>query len=191
MTDTESAPHTLSHWGAKGCQLWRFERKLTMFSRHRIVYGSDRKGQKPPISWRNLYKTICTTNICLFSGIFCAYPWWHHQMETYSSLLALCAGNSPVTGEFPSQRLVTQSFDVFFDLRLNKWLSKQSRRRWFEMPSCSLWRHCNVNKYILFRKQISVTLKNPSGYDLIIHRAVIVLMYISTTATYCHHLQLI
>ena len=33
---------------------------------------------------------------------------------------------SSVTGEFPSQRPVTQSFDVFFDLHLNKRLSKQS-----------------------------------------------------------------
>ena len=47
-------------------------------------------------------------------------------METFSTLLALCAGNSSVTGEFPSQRPVTPSFDVFFDLRLNKWLSKQT-----------------------------------------------------------------
>ena len=45
-------------------------------------------------------------------------PWWHNQMETFSALLALCAGNSPVSGEFPSQRPVTQSFDVLFDLRL-------------------------------------------------------------------------
>ena len=37
----------------------------------------------------------------------------------------LCAGNSPVTGEFPAQRPVTRRFDVFFDLRLNKRLSKQ------------------------------------------------------------------
>ena len=41
------------------------------------------------------------------------------------AILALCVGNSPVTGEFPSQRSVTRSFDVFFDLRLNKRLSKQ------------------------------------------------------------------
>ena len=54
------------------------------------------------------------------------------------------AGNSLVTGEFPSHRPVTRSFDVFFELRLNKRLSKQSRRRWFAMPLCSLWRHCNV-----------------------------------------------
>ena len=40
--------------------------------------------------------------------------------------LAICAGNSPVTGDFPTQRPVTESFEVFFDLRLNKRLSKQS-----------------------------------------------------------------
>ena len=69
--------------------------------------------------------------------------WWRHQMETFSALLAICAGNSLVLGEFPSQRPVTRSFDVFFDLRLNKRLSKQSWGWWFETPSCSLWRHSN------------------------------------------------
>ena len=58
---------------------------------------------------------------------------------------ALCEGNPPVTGGFPSQRPVTRSFGVFFDLRLNKRLSKQSRRPWFETPSHSLWRHFNFN----------------------------------------------
>ena len=52
--------------------------------------------------------------------------WWRHQMETFSALLAICAGNSPVPGEFPTQMPVTRSFAVFFDLRLNKRLSKQS-----------------------------------------------------------------
>ena len=47
-------------------------------------------------------------------------------METFSAILAICAGNSPVTGEFPAQRSVTRSFDVFFHLRLNKRLSKRS-----------------------------------------------------------------
>ena len=41
-------------------------------------------------------------------------------MKTFSALLAICAGNSPVPGEFPAQRPVTRSFDVLFDLRLNK-----------------------------------------------------------------------
>ena len=47
-------------------------------------------------------------------------------METFSALLAICAGNSPVTGEFLAQKPVTRSFDVLFDLRLNTRLSKQS-----------------------------------------------------------------
>ena len=63
--------------------------------------------------------------------------WWCHQMETFSVLLALCAGNSPVTGEFLAQGPVTQSFDVFFELCLNKGLSTQLR------PRCPLKRHCN------------------------------------------------
>ena len=65
-------------------------------------------------------------------------------METFSALLAICAGNSPVTGEFPWQMPVTRSFDVFLDLRLNKLLSKQPWGWWFETPSCPLWRHCKV-----------------------------------------------
>ena len=70
------------------------------------------------------------------------YPWWRHQMGTFSALLAICMGNSPVTGEFPTQRPVTRSFDVFFDL--NKRLSKPSWGWWFEAPSRQLWRHCNA-----------------------------------------------
>ena len=81
--------------------------------------------------------------------------WWRHQMETFSALLAICAGNSPVTGEFPTQRPVTRSFDVYFDLRLNKRLSKQSWGWWFETLSCPLWRHRDVgiarySKYCMF-----------------------------------------
>ena len=69
--------------------------------------------------------------------------WWRHQMETFSALLAIYAGNSQVTGEYPAQRPLTHSFDIFFDLRLNKRLSKQSWGWWFETPSCPLWPHCN------------------------------------------------
>ena len=69
-------------------------------------------------------------------------------METFSALLAICVGNSPVPGEFPGQRPVTRSVDVFFDLRLNKRLSKQSWGWWFETLSRPLWRHCNVYAFI-------------------------------------------
>ena len=69
--------------------------------------------------------------------------WRRHQMETFSALLAICAGNSPVTGEFPAQRPATRSFDAFFHLRLFKRLSKQSWGWWFGAPSRPLWCHCN------------------------------------------------
>ena len=65
-------------------------------------------------------------------------------METFSALLAICAGNSPVTGEFPTQRPVTRSFDVYFDLLPNERLSKQSWGWWFETLSSPLWRHRNA-----------------------------------------------
>ena len=82
-------------------------------------------------------------------GNLCWIPmiWWCYQIETFSALLSLCEGNPPVTGGFPSQRPVVRGFHNFLDLRLNKRLSRQSRRRWFETPPCSLWRHCNKNQY--------------------------------------------
>ena len=51
------------------------------------------------------------------------HSWWCHQMEKFSALLAFVR---ELTGEFPAQRPVTRIFDVFFDMCLNKWLSKQS-----------------------------------------------------------------
>ena len=112
---------------------------------------------------------------------------WKH----FSTLLAICAGNSPVPGEFPTQRPVTRSFDVFFDLRLNKWLSKQSWGWWFETLSGPLWRQCNdcqpikrhVRKFSVSNRNFKrdFWLSHPSpryglcsslslyGYNLIIH----------------------
>ena len=63
---------------------------------------------------------------------------------TFSALLAICVGNSPVLGEFPTQRPVTRSFDVYFELRPNKRLNKQWWGWSFEMQSRPLWRHRNV-----------------------------------------------
>ena len=71
------------------------------------------------------------------------FAWCVTKLNHFSVLLVLCAGNSPVTDEFPSQRPVTLSFDVFFDIDQNKRLSKRSWGLWFETPLCSLWRHCN------------------------------------------------
>ena len=90
-----------------------------------------------------LYLTLSITEMPTLQSGNTEHPWWCHQMETFSSLLALCAVNSPVTGEFPAQSPMTRSFDVFFDLRMNKRLSKQSWGGWFETPSRPLWRDCN------------------------------------------------
>ena len=78
------------------------------------------------------------------------FAWWGHQMETFAALLAICAGNSQITGEFPAHRPVTRSFGVFFDLRLNKPLSKQWWGWWFETLSRPLWRHCNTFSIIIW-----------------------------------------
>ena len=60
-----------------------------------------------------------------------------------SPLLAICAGNSQVPGEFTAQRPMTRTFDIFFDLRLNQWLRKQSWSWWFETLPRPLLRQCN------------------------------------------------
>ena len=92
-----------------------------------------------------------------------APPWWRHQIETFSALLAICAGNSPVPVEFPAQRPVTRSFDVFFDLRLNKRLSKQSWGWWFEALSRPLWRHRNAHCKIICDCDASKIVENWSN----------------------------
>ena len=72
-------------------------------------------------------------------------------MEIFSVLLDFCAGNSPVTGESPSQRPVTRSFDVIFHISLTKRL----RRRCYKTTSRSLWRYCNVEcKYCVRMKGV-------------------------------------
>ena len=88
-----------------------------------------------PESARPSIDTVPATKVLCSSKILNNVPWWRHQMETFSASLAICAGYSPVTGEFPTQRPVTWSFDIFFDLCLNKWLNKQWWGWWFETPS--------------------------------------------------------
>ena len=90
----------------------------------------------------------------------CVWLWWRHQMETFSSLLASCAGNSPIPSEFPAQWPVTRSFDVFFGLLPRRRLSKQWWGWWFETPSRPLCRHCSATAtklkmiHFVFNQQI-------------------------------------
>ena len=122
--------------------------KVSKLAQSANGYGSmgSVNGQKyiPSDAWASKLDTLkIVTNMNYISrtenrrGVIQIIPWWRHEMHTFSALLALCAGNSPVTGEFPPQMPVTRNFDVFFDLRLNKRLSKQLWRWWFETPSCS------------------------------------------------------
>ena len=58
-----------------------------------------------------------------FTLVFQMIPWWRHQMETFSALLAICAGNSPVAGEFPAQRPVTRSLFSLICVWINGWVN--------------------------------------------------------------------
>ena len=93
------------------------------------------------------------TGGAFLSGIVSMTEEYH---ESISRILMMTSSNGnifrvtgPLCGEFtghrwnPRTRPVTRSFDVFFDLRLDKCFSEQPRRRWFETPSSS-WRHCNA-----------------------------------------------
>ena len=101
-----------------------------------------------PMVWGTSVNSLALIlkTIYLFLSYKLIFSWWRHQMEIFSELLAIYAGNSPATGEFPTQRPVTRSFDVYFDLRPNERLSKQWWGWWFETLSRSLWRHRNVEK---------------------------------------------
>ena len=84
----------------------------------------------------------------------------------FSALLAICAWNSPFTCEFPSQRPVTRSFDVFFDLCLHKQLSKQSPGLWFETPS----HHYDVTVMVWCYSLKNISVSPINGHTIPIRR---------------------
>ena len=120
------------------------QRAKTLAMAHKWLGGITSWPQRQAHQSREIHQWVAYIWHWRRMGIFVA--WWRHQMEAFSALRAICVGNSPVNGEFPSQRPVTRSFDVFFDLRLNKRLSKQSWGWWFETLSRQLWRHCNEKR---------------------------------------------
>ena len=113
----------------------RFRKKKSWFgSESIIIFLQGKFGLRNGNETTNILYLIEKTCLTLNEKIF--FPWWRHQMETFSALLAICAGNSPVPGEFPAERPVTRSFDVFFDMSPKKGLRKQSWCWWFETLSC-------------------------------------------------------
>ena len=119
---------------------------MAAFAKHWSLNGAFYKNISPSMAAFRKQSSVIST----FYKIMLAFTkqhfrngslfwWWRHPKEAFSALLAICAGNSPVTGDFPAQRPATWSFDVSFDLRLNKRSSKQSWGWWFETRA-----HCDV-----------------------------------------------
>ena len=103
------------------------------FSSRTAADGHTRYKAGPSQNWpkittydhvHQIFITSCDLDVkfCVTGALKLYVTWWRHEIETFSALLVLCEGNPPATGEFPSQRTLTQSLDDFFDLRLNKHL---------------------------------------------------------------------
>ena len=85
------------------------------------------------------------TLIAQISGELLHIPWWRHQMETFSALLALCVGNSSVTVNSPHRGQWREALMFSLTCALNnERLNKQSWGWWFESTLHSLWRHCHA-----------------------------------------------
>ena len=138
---------------------WRNPRVTDVFPLQRVS-----NMESDFLSWSLMKIRVCFIWVLSLQDInktnirWCHIAWWRHQMEKFSALLAICAGNSPDNGELLAQRPVTRSFIVFFDLHLFKRLNKQLKGWWFERPSHPLWRHRNdIGRHIF--KWVAVTLK--------------------------------
>ena len=112
---------------------WPFVRGI-----HRSPVDSPHKGQ-----WRGalMFSLICTRIKCRVNNVEAGDMRRHHVHYDVNVM---------------STRPVTRRFDVFFDLCLNKRLSKQWRRWWFDTPSRSLWRHGTAQTYKTRRYELSV-----------------------------------
>ena len=110
----------LEIFGVKWPQYIERELYLRVFLPHtfpKLVADLACGESKEWLRWvENMIRILIMYSDLLQCGIGCKYKnmshysniWWRHQMEAFSALLALCAGNSPVTGELPSQRPVTR-----------------------------------------------------------------------------------
>ena len=101
--------------------------------------------------WRFLLRDIDSQNLALSQVIVLitnGRQTLHDMMTSSNGNIFHVTGPLCGPGEFPTQRPVTRGFDAFFDLRLNKRLSKQPRGWWIETQSWSLWRHCNEPTHV-------------------------------------------
>ena len=115
-------------------------RYLSMILRNLLAYQSELSGIFKVLALKRQQSII----IHGYASLDGRYMMTSSNGNIFRVTGPLC-GEFTDPGEFTAQRPVTRSFDVFFDLRLNKQLSKQPWGWWFETPSWSLWRHCNVD----------------------------------------------
>ena len=141
-----SLKHKISDWLII---YWHYHHAMTHKRLHHyLLYTKESTGLNLYIFFGNpvtIYYTyaLCFENEVSYEILHCLIP-----PLSQNCMMTLWNGNIfRVTDEFPPQRPVTRSFDVFFDMRMKKRLSKQSRRRWFETPSRSLWRNGIARKW--------------------------------------------
>ena len=135
-------------WMSRGLNLatiWLFLQKLCL---------KQRKHQGSLVltlyDWNPSHKRLVMVKYFhVLTSSYLLWLWWRHQMETFSALLALCEGNHRSLADSPyKKKPVMRSFDVFFDLRLNKrWTDNRDSSDYYT-PSRSLWHHCNVMTYV-------------------------------------------
>ena len=136
---------------SQGIDVWLRHTEPTQIQVASLLWYSSQECVPSALGWLGPPYSKCCRNLCNLI----TYP---HLNLTWTILpkymMTLSNGNIfRVTGhlcgeftgpsELPAQRPVTRSFDVFFDLRPNKLLSKELWDWWFETPSCPLWRQCN------------------------------------------------
>ena len=92
-----------------------------------MIKQTRNESREVPINWRSKWQT--------WAWNFWVQTWWRHQMETFSASLAICAGNSPVHGEFPHTKASDAELLCF---RWSAWINGWANNR----EAGDLRRHC-------------------------------------------------
>ena len=128
----------------------------------------NRVSQKGPCTtgWEAWRLYVHPTGHAYYGYIYSRNNRISHQMEIYSALRYWPFGEGIHRSLVDFQGPVTRSFDVFLDQRLDERLRKQSRRRWFETPLRSLWRHCNEPSKLDLNSTLLVIARNIIWYQI-------------------------
>ena len=120
--------------------------QLDLFAFRKII-------QSTTVLYLGLRRTLFSFRTSIYIGLLHRHSlpfvvlnlmYLHFMMTSSSWKFSRVSG--PLCGEFTGHRWIprTKAIDVFFDLRLNKRMSKQWWGWWFVTSRHSLWRHFNV-----------------------------------------------